>query len=176
MVGDILQPTHLLFVLVVALLVLGPKRLPEVAKTLGKGLRDFRGAISGDSDPTDHTPYLSGDNGPDHGEAPAPVSETPVGQTPAPAGGTPPSVSEPPAPVSETAAPAPVPTQAPTPATTASPVQAAAADPQPVQPVDEPVQPITTPATTAPPPQASPSQPTPADDGDAQTHPAERHE
>lgn len=49
MVGDILQPTHLLFVLVVALLVLGPKRLPEVAKTLGKGLRDFRGALTGES-------------------------------------------------------------------------------------------------------------------------------
>ncbi|MGB9186013.1 MAG: twin-arginine translocase TatA/TatE family subunit, partial [Solirubrobacteraceae bacterium] len=49
MVGDILQPTHLLFVLVVALLVLGPKRLPEVARTLGNGLRDFRSALSGDS-------------------------------------------------------------------------------------------------------------------------------
>lgn len=49
MVGDILQPTHLLFVLVVALLVLGPKRLPEVGRTLGAGLRDFRSAINGES-------------------------------------------------------------------------------------------------------------------------------
>lgn len=48
MVGDILQPTHLLFVLVVALLVLGPKRLPEVGRALGRGLRDFRTAISGE--------------------------------------------------------------------------------------------------------------------------------
>jgi TatA/E family protein of Tat protein translocase len=48
-VTDILQPTHLLFILVVALLVLGPKRLPEVARTLGNGLRDFRSAISGES-------------------------------------------------------------------------------------------------------------------------------
>jgi sec-independent protein translocase protein TatA len=47
-IGDILQPTHLLFVLVVALLVLGPKRLPEVARQLGNGLRDFRAAISGE--------------------------------------------------------------------------------------------------------------------------------
>jgi sec-independent protein translocase protein TatA len=45
--GDILQPTHLLFVLVVALLVLGPKRLPEVGRQLGSGLRDFKSAISG---------------------------------------------------------------------------------------------------------------------------------
>jgi sec-independent protein translocase protein TatA len=55
-VGDILQPTHLLFILVIALLVLGPKRLPEVGKSLGRGLRDFRGAINGESDDDDdHT-------------------------------------------------------------------------------------------------------------------------
>jgi sec-independent protein translocase protein TatA len=47
-VGDILQPTHLLFILVVALLVLGPKRLPEIARSLGSGLRDFRAAINGE--------------------------------------------------------------------------------------------------------------------------------
>jgi sec-independent protein translocase protein TatA len=47
-IGDILQPTHLLFVLVIALLVLGPKRLPEVGRSLGKGLRDFRNALSTD--------------------------------------------------------------------------------------------------------------------------------
>jgi sec-independent protein translocase protein TatA len=53
-IGDILQPTHLLFVLVVALLVLGPKRLPEVGRSLGRGLRDFRNAVSGEEhhDPT----------------------------------------------------------------------------------------------------------------------------
>jgi sec-independent protein translocase protein TatA len=49
MVGDILQPTHLLFVLVIALLVLGPKRLPEVGRTLGNGIRDFRSAINGET-------------------------------------------------------------------------------------------------------------------------------
>ena len=48
MVGDIFQPTHLLFVLVVALLVLGPKRLPEVGRTLGNGIRDFQSAIKGE--------------------------------------------------------------------------------------------------------------------------------
>lgn len=45
-VGDILQPTHLLFILVIALLVLGPKRLPEVGRSLGRGLRDFKSALS----------------------------------------------------------------------------------------------------------------------------------
>ncbi|HEX5194413.1 MAG TPA: twin-arginine translocase TatA/TatE family subunit [Solirubrobacteraceae bacterium] len=58
MVGDILQPTHLLFILVVALLVLGPKRLPEVGRTLGSGLRDFRQAINGEShDRDEHEPH-----------------------------------------------------------------------------------------------------------------------
>jgi sec-independent protein translocase protein TatA len=55
-IGDILQPTHLLLILVVALIVLGPKRLPEVGRSLGRGLRDFRSAISGqDHDPSPET-------------------------------------------------------------------------------------------------------------------------
>jgi Tat protein translocase TatB subunit len=37
---------ELLVILVVALLVLGPKRLPEVARTLGKGLAEFRRATA----------------------------------------------------------------------------------------------------------------------------------
>lgn len=47
MLGDIIQPTHLLLILVVALLVLGPKRLPEVGRSLGRGLRDFRSGLQG---------------------------------------------------------------------------------------------------------------------------------
>lgn len=59
MIGDILQPTHLLLVLVVALLVLGPKRLPEVSRQLGRGLRDFRAAISGDDSQQHETLHQS---------------------------------------------------------------------------------------------------------------------
>jgi sec-independent protein translocase protein TatA len=47
MFGDIIQPTHLLFILAVALIVLGPRRLPEVGRSLGKGIRDFRSAMAG---------------------------------------------------------------------------------------------------------------------------------
>jgi TatA/E family protein of Tat protein translocase len=57
MIGDILQPTHLLFILIVALVVLGPKRLPEVARTLGSGLRDFRAAINGETSHDDDDRY-----------------------------------------------------------------------------------------------------------------------
>jgi sec-independent protein translocase protein TatA len=45
--GDFLQPTHLIFLLFIALVVLGPKRLPDAGRALGKGLRDFRGAMAG---------------------------------------------------------------------------------------------------------------------------------
>jgi TatA/E family protein of Tat protein translocase len=40
------NPVHLLFIAAVALIVLGPKRLPEVAKALGHGIREFRDAIN----------------------------------------------------------------------------------------------------------------------------------
>jgi sec-independent protein translocase protein TatA len=56
-IGDILQPTHLIFILVIALLVLGPKRLPGAGRSLGRGLRDFKEALSGDS-PDEHDEHL----------------------------------------------------------------------------------------------------------------------
>jgi sec-independent protein translocase protein TatA len=43
------NPVHLLFIGIVALLVLGPRRLPELARALGHGLREFREAMSGES-------------------------------------------------------------------------------------------------------------------------------
>ena len=60
MVGDILQPSHLLFILVIALIVLGPKRLPDVGRSLGKGLRDFRSALS-DHDPREDLAHSTPD-------------------------------------------------------------------------------------------------------------------
>jgi len=40
------NPTHILFVLVIAVLLLGPKRLPDVGRSLGKGIREFRASLS----------------------------------------------------------------------------------------------------------------------------------
>jgi sec-independent protein translocase protein TatA len=47
MLTSILQPTHLIIVLIVALLVLGPKRLPEAGRAVGQGLKEFKNSISG---------------------------------------------------------------------------------------------------------------------------------
>ncbi|MFL5863009.1 MAG: twin-arginine translocase TatA/TatE family subunit [Solirubrobacteraceae bacterium] len=44
-IDNILQPTHLLVVLAVALLVLGPKRLPEVGRAIGRGIHDLKSTI-----------------------------------------------------------------------------------------------------------------------------------
>ena len=41
-------PTELVIVLVIALLVLGPKRLPDAGRSLGRGLREFKDAIGTD--------------------------------------------------------------------------------------------------------------------------------
>lgn len=35
--------------LIIALVVFGPKRLPELGRSLGKGIREFRGSVSGES-------------------------------------------------------------------------------------------------------------------------------
>jgi sec-independent protein translocase protein TatA len=45
MLEGLLQPTHLLVILAVALFVFGPKKLPELGKGLGDGIRNFRDSM-----------------------------------------------------------------------------------------------------------------------------------
>jgi sec-independent protein translocase protein TatA len=42
MIEGLLQPTHLLIILAVALFIFGPKKLPELGQGLGKGIRSFK--------------------------------------------------------------------------------------------------------------------------------------
>ena len=42
-------PMELIIVLVIALIVLGPKRLPEAGRSIGRGMREFKDSLSGDS-------------------------------------------------------------------------------------------------------------------------------
>lgn len=49
--GDLFQPWHLVILGVVAFLVFGAKRLPELGKGLGEGLKGFKEGIKGVTDP-----------------------------------------------------------------------------------------------------------------------------
>jgi len=48
MFEGLFQPMHLLVILGIALLVFGPKKLPELGKGLGDGIRQFKNSLSGD--------------------------------------------------------------------------------------------------------------------------------
>ena len=50
---ELLQPTHLLFVLLVALLVFGPKRLPELGRSVGQAISALKSGLSEDPTPRD---------------------------------------------------------------------------------------------------------------------------
>jgi sec-independent protein translocase protein TatA len=56
--GDLLQPWHLIVLAVVAFLVFGAKRLPELGKGLGEGLKGFKEGIKGVTDPTPAPPVV----------------------------------------------------------------------------------------------------------------------
>jgi sec-independent protein translocase protein TatA len=61
--GDLFQPMHLLVVAVVLLVLFGGKKLPELGKGLGEGLRGFKDGIKGVSDeankPAETTPTVT---------------------------------------------------------------------------------------------------------------------
>lgn len=65
-------PLEIGIVLVIALIVFGPKRLPELGKSLGQGLREFKSSISGEKD--DDPPEI--ENG--FEESPVEAEPTPV--------------------------------------------------------------------------------------------------
>ncbi len=53
MFEGLLQPMHLLVIFGIALLVFGPKKLPELGKGIGEGIRSFKSAIKPEEDPPD---------------------------------------------------------------------------------------------------------------------------
>jgi sec-independent protein translocase protein TatA len=56
--------TGLVVILIVALLVFGPKRLPEMGRSLGKGMREFKDSISGKDDKAELEPPPADDSKP----------------------------------------------------------------------------------------------------------------
>jgi len=62
--GDLISPLHIILLLIIALLVFGPKRLPEIGAGLGKSIREFKEAMNGmaqdhphANEPTNGTEY-----------------------------------------------------------------------------------------------------------------------
>ena len=53
-------PLELAVVLIIALVVFGPKRLPELGRSMGKGIREFRASISGKDDDDEKPEIESG--------------------------------------------------------------------------------------------------------------------
>ena len=68
-------PLEIAGLLLLALLLFGAKRLPEIGKSLGKGMREFKDSISGKDDDDDHQPALTQSSTPT--ETPAPPASQP---------------------------------------------------------------------------------------------------
>jgi sec-independent protein translocase protein TatA len=48
-------PLEIAVVLIIVLIIFGPKRLPELGQSMGRGIREFRSSISGDKDKDDES-------------------------------------------------------------------------------------------------------------------------
>lgn len=53
MFEGLFRPMHLLLILLIVLIIFGGKRLPEIGEELGKSIRSFKKAISGEDEPKD---------------------------------------------------------------------------------------------------------------------------
>ncbi len=51
MFGQLLQPTHLLLIVVIALFIFGPNKLPQLGASIGKSIRELRKGLDGIADP-----------------------------------------------------------------------------------------------------------------------------
>jgi sec-independent protein translocase protein TatA len=98
------NPLHIAFLVVILLLVFGAKRLPEIGRSLGGGMREFKQSVTGESAP--QQPALTAAQQQPPAQAPpaatpvaqAPPAETPAAQpvAPAPAPAAAPAPVEPP--------------------------------------------------------------------------------
>jgi sec-independent protein translocase protein TatA len=73
MFEGLVQPMHLLLILIITLLVFGPGKLPEIGKGLGEAIRDFRRALNGGGESAAKPPQV---------EASAAHDATPGGSDP----------------------------------------------------------------------------------------------
>ena len=73
------NPLHIAFLVVILLLVFGAKRLPEIGRSIGSGMREFKHGITGDTPP--QQPALTAAQPPPPAQTPPPAqapAQTPV--------------------------------------------------------------------------------------------------
>ncbi len=66
-------PLELAIVLIIALVIFGPKRLPELGRSMGRGIREFKSSVSGEQDEDDVAAKPA-----ELEESPEPKAEEPV--------------------------------------------------------------------------------------------------
>jgi sec-independent protein translocase protein TatA len=78
------NPIHIAFLVVILLLVFGAKRLPEIGRSLGTGMREFKDSVSGAQTTTEQQPMLTQAQAAQQPQAPvaqpvaAPPAQAPV--------------------------------------------------------------------------------------------------
>ena len=85
------NPLHIAFLVVILLLIFGAKRLPEIGRSLGSGMREFKQSVTGES--SSQQTALPAAQQPPAAAAPAPVAQPaapPAAAPPAPAPSAPP--------------------------------------------------------------------------------------
>jgi sec-independent protein translocase protein TatA len=75
--GGLVTPVHLIFLLLLALLLFGAKRLPEIGRSLGTGMREFKDSVTSHDDKVEARSEL-----PPPAATPAPPAEPAAPETP----------------------------------------------------------------------------------------------
>jgi TatA/E family protein of Tat protein translocase len=73
-------PLEIAIVLVIVLIIFGPKRLPELGRSMGRGIREFRGSLSGDKDKDDEEKQLETSQATPPSSSPSATTETVEGE------------------------------------------------------------------------------------------------
>jgi sec-independent protein translocase protein TatA len=79
------NPTHWIPIVVILLLIFGAKRLPEIGRSLGSGMREFKQSVTGQSEPEQLNPAPQQTATPPAQAAQAPPAPTPPAAAPPPA-------------------------------------------------------------------------------------------
>jgi sec-independent protein translocase protein TatA len=105
-------PLEIAVVLIIVLIIFGPKRLPELGQSMGRGIREFKNSLSGDKDkdsPEEKRRELEASQATQHATTPPPTAEPTTPPAPTPPAATPPAATPPAAPPAGTPPAAPPP-------------------------------------------------------------------